>query len=125
MERIMKHISFVSLFICIAQIVHGMEKTPEEITRLSKLCIDAINDFNQIQLKKTLDAGADVNYKDSDGKSLFYLASQTSNNTNQLINELIMHESIDLSSRDPYGSTPLHWACKLELTSTIQSMLNK
>ena len=122
----MKYISLITiLFICITHTGHGMEKTPEEITRLSELCIHAVNDRNAIELKKALDAGADVNYKDSDGKSLFYLASQTSNNMNQLLNELIMHENIDLSSRDLHESTPLHWACKLGLTPTVQSMLIK
>jgi ankyrin repeat protein len=125
MEHIMKYISLIAcLFVCAAHIVHGMEKTPEEIIRLSELCVTAINNFNHTELKKALDEGADVNYKNSDGKSLFYLACQIPNNINQLV-ELITHPSINLNSLDSGGNTPLHIACRLGLTPTVKTMLGK
>ncbi len=147
----MKRISLtISLFLCSLPPAHAMEKLKKIrksiVSSLSKkqpkppvlmieksriegnACVQAIKDNDHLQLDLELSIiGADVNYI-SDGKSLFYLAYEERNkkytNTN-ILEMLLTHENIDLHSRNAQGSTPLHIACQLGLTSTVASMLKK
>ncbi len=101
-----------------------VEKTHSE----GHACVQAIKDNDPEQLELELSImGADVNYI-SNGKSLFYIACEeraTKHTNTNILEILLTHENIDLTSRNARGSIPLDVACQLGLASTVASMLKK
>ncbi len=119
--------SLAFLFLCIPHTSHAMETTQKNISNPSDathLCLQGIAKNDTRAVRDALLADADVNYINSDGKSLFYLASERSINE-EIYQLLITHENIDTNSRTSKGCTPLHVACELGLTTTVTSMLSK
>ena len=127
MEKFMKHITLItSLFFCTLHTSHAMDITLTNNDKPSpalQMCIEGINKKNAKLVQQGLLAGADVNYTNKDGQSLFYLACATDNK--DIFLPIVMHHNIDLLARTSDGYTPLYLACEFGLTETVESMLCK
>jgi len=98
------------------------KRKSSNVIHQEQICLTAIENNDSKQLKAALDAGADVNFTNIERKSLFYLASKENNK--EILKILITHKDIDIYARDAEDFTPLHTACELGLTTTVQSILN-
>ena len=119
MECFMKYtLLLASLFVCAAHTTHASEPSHQTLQ-----CILGIEHRNVQQITASLNAGADVNHIDNNGKSLFYLACVTGDD--RIMSPFITHKDINLMTRSPMDNTPLHFACKFDLTETVKSILSK
>ncbi|HLW72833.1 MAG TPA: ankyrin repeat domain-containing protein [Candidatus Babeliales bacterium] len=122
----MKHIFLITIFLLTTHSSQPMNNSQKnnKPSRATQLCLAGIEDNNAEQVRQALLAGADVNHTNSNGESLFYLATKGSNG-NKIIIELITHEKIDLNVQNKYECTPLHVACQLGLSETVASIIKR
>lgn len=80
-------------------------RTPEQIERASLALLDAARKNNLEAAKAALEAGADTNTPDDDGKTPVFDAI---NHNNIELLKILLDHGADVNHTDPDGNTPLH-----------------
>lgn len=121
---------FLSTCICI----NGMEIKENKPSVATLKCLQGIKDFNKTMVKEAFSEGADINYVDENGNSLFSLAADLAagiHNRNiikknmSILKLVVSQKNIDPFTRNLNNCTPLHIACQFGIIDTIKEILKK
>ena len=133
----MNHISLLANFFLLStQPSPAMEvtnKNNNEPSYAIAMCLSGIADGDLERVKRGLEKGADVNYIDDKGSSLFSLACSKEKMTNidsirkstPIVRLLVSQKNIDPFARTFNDTTPLHAACQFGITETIKEIIKK
>lgn len=123
------YISIYLFFLCIAHCTsHAMRQFDPYYE--TKECLSAIKSNDPQKVIHCFSKGANVNYTDNSGKSLFYIACKhntrrSKEDKTEIIQAIISHPDIYPFARNSYGNTPLYIACLYNLPNIVDAILSK
>lgn len=80
---------------------------------------EAINNNQPAQLTDLIQADADINAKDSEGRAPFHIAAREGN-IRAL--EILSKARADINAKDPLDDTPLHYAVRKQDLSAVEAL---